>query len=412
MRDHELYARILGIERPWQVVDVDLDDELRKVTVRLSYNGALTCPCCGASCSGYDARERCWRHLDTCQYQTHVVAAVPRVECSEHGVRQIDVPWAEAGSRFTALFECIVIDWLKEASIAAVSRRLSLSWDEVDGIMGRAVRRGLDRREPQSPHRLGIDETSYQKRHEYVTVVSDMDRSIVLDVLDKRTQTSLESFYASLSETQLASIDVVAMDMWPAYINATLAWVPGAQSKIAFDRFHVAQHLGNAVDMVRKQEHRELRTQGDSSLTRSKYLWLANPQRMSDARWERFEPLRTSALRTARAWAMKESAMMLWDYVARGWAERGWRQWLAWASRSRLGPMVKAARTIRTHLWGIINAVVLKATNAVAESMNSKIQRIKGRACGYRNRARFRHAILFHLGGLNLYPTASTHTES
>jgi transposase len=103
---------------------------------------------------------------------------------------------------------------------------------------------------------------------------------------------------------------------------------------------------------------------------------------------------------------MKEHGMLLWEYVSRGWAARAWQRWLSWVSRCRLKPMVKAARMIRKHLQGIVNAVVLSATNAMSESMNSKIQRIKARACGYRNRTRFRNAILFHLGGLDLYPDA------
>lgn len=339
-------------------------------------------------------------------------AAVPRVECPEHGVKQIAVPWAEPGSRFTGLFECLVIDWLRETSTAAVGRRLGLSWDEVDGIMSRAVDRGLGRREVAAPERIGVDETSYQKRHEYVTVVSDLDGGVVLEVMDDRTQKSLEGFYGGLSERQLGAIRSVSMDMWPAYINATLKHVPGAEEKIAFDRFHVAQHLNNAVDTVRKQEHRELRSRGDQRLRRTKYLWLQNPERMSEERWDRFGDVRSSVLRTARAWAIKESAALLWDYSTRGWAGRAWKKWLGWASRSRLAPMVKAARTIRQHLWGILNAIALSTTNALSESMNSKIQRIKARACGYRNRARFRNAILFHLGGLSLYPAPAAHTES
>jgi transposase len=103
------------------------------------------------------------------------------------------VPWAEPGSWFTALFERLVIDWLHEANIKAVAEQLHLSWDEVDGIMQRAVHRGLARREKQAPEKLGIDETSFQKRHEYVTIINDQERGVVLDVLDDRKQESLES---------------------------------------------------------------------------------------------------------------------------------------------------------------------------------------------------------------------------
>ena len=109
-------------------------------------------------------------------------------------------------------------------------------------------------------------------------------------------------------------------------------------------------------------------------------------------------------LRTARAWAMKETAMHLWSFDSLHAAKRAWKRWLAWASRSRIPDMVKAARTVRAHLRGILTAVVNKITNALGESINAKIQRIKARACGYRNKERFRNAILFHFGSLDLYP--------
>ena len=411
MRDRDLYAKILGLEQPWHVTDVSLDVEGGTVEVFVEHRGALNCPQCGKSIAGYDVRRRQWRHLDTCQFRTHLVADVPRVSCEEHGVLQIAVPWAEANSRFTALFESVVIDWLKEASAAAVSRRMQLSWDQVDGIMSRAVERGLARRDDVCPTRIGIDETAYQKHFEYVTVVTDLDEGRVLDVADGRRLDCLDRFFAELGEAKRSAIKVVAMDMWRAYMNMVRRHLPNAV--IAFDKFHIAKYLGDAVDTVRKQEHRQLRGEGDETLKRTKYLWLQNPAKMSEERWSRFQALRSSSLRTARAWAMKEAAMQLWDYVRPSWARRAWKAWLGWASRSRLAPMIRVGRLIHDHLDGIINAVVMRTTNAMGESMNAKIQRIKARACGYRNRRRFRNAILFHLGGLDLNPDlSSAHTRS
>lgn len=140
----------------------------------------MICPDCGEECHGYDTRERCWRHLYTCQFQTILVAKAPRVECPTHGVGQIRVPWVEEGSRFTAMFECLVIDWLRESNVTAVARLMHLSWDEVHGIMSRAVERGLERRKLTLPTGLGVDETSFQKRHEYVTIVCDRSEGEVL----------------------------------------------------------------------------------------------------------------------------------------------------------------------------------------------------------------------------------------
>ncbi len=164
----------MGVESPWRVTEVDLALDEGEVLVHL-VNGEKRPPCpeCGKPCSDYDTRSRRWRHLDTCQYRTVLLAQVPRIECPDHGVLQVRVPWSEPGSRFTALFEALVIDWLQEASVSAVARLVGLDWGEVDRIMARSVARGLALRERKLPQRLGVDETSFQKRHEYVTVVCD-----------------------------------------------------------------------------------------------------------------------------------------------------------------------------------------------------------------------------------------------
>ena len=416
MQSGEVFEQLLAITRPWYVGEVDLalSEQKVRVYVELGPDAITVCPECGSPCPGYDRRKRQWRHLDTMQYETLVIAEVPRVKCPDHGVHQISVPWAEDTSRFTALFEALVINWLHEASFAAVSRQLRLSWDQVAGIQDRAVKRGLARRSLTSPRIIGVDETSFQKRHEYVTSVVDIDAGVVLHVADGRTQAALDGFYQMLGEAGCTEIEAVAMDMWPAYINSTQEHVPEADKKIVFDKFHIAMHLGDAVDKVRRQEHRALLAQGDDRLKKSKYLWLTNPANQNRKQKNAFQSLRHSELKVARAWAIKELAMTLWGYVSRGWAERMWKRWYSWAIRSRLEPIKKVARMIKRHWQGVINAVTSNITNASSEGMNSKIQWIKRKACGYRNRERFRNAIYFHLGGLDLYPKAihSTHTNS
>jgi transposase len=393
-------------------VDPRLSAAEVEIFIALDENAALSCPECGASCGRYDSRTRTWRHLDTMQYKTLLTADVPRVKCPEHGVKQLRVPWAEVGSRFTAMFEALVIDWLKEASQSAVAKMLRMTWDEVDGVMQRAVARGLARRKAQPLRNIGIDETSFQKRHEYVTVVYDCNRKCVLEVLDGRDQDAIEEFYWATPVEHLETLRSVSMDMWSPYIEATLLHVPNAEKKIAFDRFHVAKHIGDGVNKVRVEEHAELSAEGSSLLKGTRYLWLQNPENMKAANRARFELLRKTLLRVARAWAMKETARHLWHYGTRRTARRAWKHLIEWMTHSRLAPMVKVGEMLRSHLWGIVNAVVLRATNAHLEAVNSKIQALKKRACGFRNRLRFRNAILFHTGGLDLYPMNLTHTKA
>jgi transposase len=416
MHDKELYAAILGIRSPWLVTRVELDAKSEQVSVLIEAQAGSTfeCPTCSKVSPGYDTRRRSWRHLDTCQFKTILVAEVPRVRCAEHGVLQIAVPWAEAGSGFTALMEALVINWLKEASIQAVARRMKLTWDQIDGIMQRAVKRGLARRTLGPLARLCVDETSFQKRHEYVTIVTNLEGNSVVYVADGRNQAALDGFWAELTPDQLAAIEAVAMDMCAPYIRSTKEHLPGADEKICFDRFHVARAINEAVNTVRKQEHRELCAIGDPVLKGTKYVWVKNPENRTEIQESLFNHLRDSGLKVARAWAIKELARSLWSYVTRGWAKRAWEKWISWAMRCRLEPMRRVAKTVRAFLWGILNAIKLDVTSAAGESINAKIQRVKDRSCGFRSRERFRNAIYFHCGGLDLYPGTlrATHTTS
>ena len=417
MNDRKLYEQILGITAPWHVEQVELKLESGQILIRVESSSAVdVCPECGERRPRYDTSERRWRHLDTCQYQTILVATVPRVRCDEHGVRQIRVPWSEHRSRFTALFEALVIDWLLSTeSIAAVAKGMGLSWEEVAGIRSRAVARGLKRRGRAAlPASIGVDETSVTRGHEYITVVNALSEPRVLEVTDGREEESLSVFWRQYSAEELARVEMVAMDMWAAYITSTRKHLPMAEEKIVFDKFHIMKHLGDAVDQVRRAENRQLRAEGDDRLVKTRYWWLTHPERLEGKARRTIETLRRGTLRTARAFRYKEHASQLWGYVRRGMAERLWRQWLHGALRCALEPIRVVARMIRNHWNGVINAATSDITNAMSESINSQIQRIKKRACGFRSRPRFQEAILFHLGGLDLHPAfpSSIHTKA
>jgi transposase len=410
MQDRQLYQQILGITSPWSVARVDLALEQGEVRVFLEHAADAEWPCaeCGRICPLHDhERPRGWRHLDTCQYQTVLHASLPRTKCPDHGVKVVRVPWAEPHSRFTALFERLVVDWLLAASQSAVAERMGLTWDEVHGIMDRAVQRGLARREAEQVPHLGVDEKAFRKGHKYVTLVTDLDHSRVLYVAKDRKQASLDGFWKTLTDKQREGIQAVALDMYDPYVASVREHLPQAHEKIVYDKFHVAKHLGEAVDKVRRAENKTLRAEGDDRLVGTKYTWLRNSQNHSDEQWRKFAALRNSNLKTARAWALKEQAMCLWDYVREGTARNHFQWWYRWATHSRLSPMIEKAKMLASRLTNILTYLKHGITNATSESINSKIQWVKYTARGFRNFDNFVTAIYFHCGGLTLAPSAT-----
>jgi transposase len=339
------------------VDSVDLRLESGEIHVHLRHDDVVdwACPDCGAASKLHDHQpERRWRHLDTCQYQTILHAEPPRSDCRDHGVKVVKLPWAEPSSRFTALFEALAIEWLKAASQKAVGGLLKLSWDEIHGIMERAVQRGLGRRQAELVSQIGVDEKAFRKGHSYLTLVNDLVRGRVLYVAEDRKQSSLDGFWETLTEEQINGIEAVAMDMWDPYLTSVREHVPGADSKIVFDKFHVAKHLGDAVDKVRRKENKTLKAAGDDRLAGTRYDWLRNPTSMEPKDRKEFAALRNSELKTARAWALKETAMALYSYIYERPARKHFRWWHGWAVRSRLEPMIEVARMLKRRFENVI----------------------------------------------------------
>ncbi len=415
MESVELYRQLLGLNAPWTVERVELDVAKQHVDVHVGHPAGqrFACPECGQELAVYDhIAERTWRHLDSCQFLTYLHARPPRVSCATHGVRQVTMPWAEAGSRFTNMFEALAIDVLQATNVKRAAEILRITWDEAWHLMERAVIRGRAAKGSEMPRQIGIDEKAIAKGHRYMTLVCDLEEATVEYIGEDLKEASLAAYFEAFPKESLESIEAISLDMWPAFIGACRANVPGADEKMVFDRFHIMRHVLDAVDKVRKQEHKVRMKAGDDTLARSKYLWLTNPENMKEPSKERFDELRTLELKTGRAWAIKESLRQLWSYRTTGWATRFWQRWYVWATHSRLAPIIAAAKLIARHLPNVLTYFKHRITNAVAEGLNSKIATVQKRACGYRNPDNFKIAVYFHCGGLNLYPAAVTHTKA
>lgn len=404
------YRDLLGLDDSWTVTDVDLDMEAGQVVIRLQHRGGpLMCPECQATCSRADtAPERTWRHLDTMQFRTEIKAAVPRCRCSKCGVKTTSVPWAGKHSRFTLMFEAFGIRVLQAcANVSRAATLLGLSWESVHSLIERAVERGLDRRTLQSVRHVGMDEKSFGKGHDYVSLMTDLDHHRVLEVAKDRTIEAADELWQTLEENQRSEVESVSVDMWQAFMTSATKNAPEAE--IVHDRFHISKYLGEAVDRVRREEQRKLKKEGDDRLTGMRQLLLYNFENLDEDSQVEMELLQKSDLKTARAWAIKENFRYFWESGNAVAAEKFFHQWYGWAIRSRLEPVKKVAKMLKRHQAGLLSYFRHSVTNAVTEGFNSRIQSIKSAARGFRNFANYRLRILFYCGKLDLMPEITCH---
>ncbi|QDV22536.1 ISL3 family transposase [Aureliella helgolandensis] len=281
----EPYSALLGLDDSWRVEDVDLDLLGNQIAIRLSHvGGSLTCPDCEAACSQADfAPEWTWRQLDTLQFKTELRARVPRSHCAKCGVKAIAVPWSGKHSRSTLLFEAFAVEVLQAcANLSRASCLLGLSWDAVHTIIKRAVDRGLSRRKLDDIKHVGLDEKSFGKGHNHVSAMTDSDNRRVLEVVPDRTTTAADSLWKTLTQSQRSKIASVSMDMWAAFMTSADKNAPNAE--IVHDKFHLAKYLGEAVDKVRRSEHRALKKEGDEPLLGSRQQATLSLQRREPRR--------------------------------------------------------------------------------------------------------------------------------
>jgi transposase len=405
---HTHYALLLGLNAPWRVQRVELNIDHKQIFVTLEYPAGLRLKCsqpgCSQECRIKDHREeRRWRHLDTMQFETIVKARVPRSHCPEHGVKTIFIPWASRRSSFTWAFERLAIEVILTAkSLRQAQSLLRISWDQAHRIQELAVERGLERRKLEQVEYVGMDEKSFRRGQNYISVMSDLKEGRVLEVVEGRKKTAADQLWERFPESQRHHIKAVGLDMWEAFIRSSQQYAP--QAKLVHDKFHVARYLSKAVDDVRKRENRRLCREGDERLKGTKYLWLKKPSNWTESQQAQFDKLKSGQLKVARAWAIKEAFGRFWQYRSGHFAENHFKHWYFWATHSKLDPMVNVARFLKRHWQGLISYFEHRITNAVAEGLNSKIQSIKANARGFRNFEHYRVSILFHCGKLSLYP--------
>ena len=400
MRDLELFSRALGLQEPWRVVETSFEAGQRRLDLRLDFEpGArFGCPVCERSgCAVHDTSEKSWRHLDFFQHQAYLRARVPRVRCPEHGVRQVELAWAREGSGFTLLFEALLMALVAEMPVRAVAELVGEHDTRVWRVVHHYVDAARAREDLSRVERLGIDETSFRRGQDYVTLFADLDRSRCVFATPGRDAESVTRFVADLRVHggQPEQVTEVCQDVSEPYLLGVLGKL--LQAAITFDRYHVKAQLSRAVDEVRRQE----RKVQAGLLKGSRYLWLRNPAKLSAKQRARLDGLLCQPLKTVRAykWALKFDAV----YELTGAeAEHYLRAWVRGAVRSRLQPIIDFAHLVEDHWSGILRWFQSRVSNGLLEGLNSLVQAAKRRARGYRSTRNYIAMIYLTVGKLNL----------
>lgn len=370
----------------------------------------LTCPVCGTQVSGrFEETTRRWRHLSLWGLRTYLEGPIRRLRCPTcQSVRTERVPWARPGSDFTQPFEDVIGFLAQRLNKTAVAELAEVSWATVGRIAQRLVAEKLDAHRFEGLRRIGVDEIAYRKHHKYLTVVVNHDTGKVIWIGEGKSADVLKAFFERLSAEQLATIEIVSMDLSAAFQKAVREALPSAQ--IVFDKFHVAKLAQQALDEVRRALVHELPAQSRSALKKSRWVLLRRPDTALLAGDEELvarDEAKLSAIQKDnaplyRAYLLKESLLELLDAPDRQQAEVEARSWLSWASHSRLRPFVRLARTIRRHLDGVLLAVQSGLTNARLEGTNNKIRMLSHRAFGFHSAQALIATIYLCCSGIQL----------
>ena len=376
------------------VTKVEESEERMAVHINRLGRRLLRCGLCRQRCRGvYDiCKERTWRDLSMRKLPLRLLYRPRRVDCPRCGVRVEDFPWAEPWGRVTTALANAVAVLARELSGQGTARHYGLNWKSVATIVKRAVEYGLRHRTRPPVHVIGIDEVSRRKGPIYLTVVYDLERRVLLWVGDDRTEEAVRPFFTKeMGARRCHTLRVVCMDMWAPY--AALVREHATNAQILFDRFHIVKHLHEAVEEVRRSEMRRLSLKERVVFKRSRWLLLKNLWNLTGDPKERLSTMVRWNTPIVRAYYLKESFQLFWDYRQPARAKAHLEKWMRSAMGSRLEPFKKFVRTLRSHLDGILSWTKQRVSNGAVEGMNNKIKSISHRSFGFRSAKNFIAAI-------------------
>ena len=402
MRVTTLLRSLLGLEGT-RVLDVSFDEFGLVVDVAPTWRRGR-CSECGDICAGYDRDHgRRWRHLDLAGMSLHLRYDTRRVECPRCGVKVEQVPWAETSSWFTRPFEDHVGYLAQRCDKTTVSDMMRVAWDTVGSIIQRVVARRQRPDVLDGLTHIGVDELSYRRHHEYITVVVDHRRGHVVWAQPGKNADTLKAFFDELGTERCAKLEAVTIDMSGAYIKAVTECSPQAQ--IVFDRFHVQRLVQDAVDEVRRDEARAAASEAErKELKGTRWPLLKSFWNLSRFDSNRLASLQRDNKRLYRAYLLKEAMVGVLDCRAEWIARKKLDEWVRWARRSRLEPFVRVAATIREHAGGILAYVRSGLSNGRTEGLNGKARTITRRSFGFHSAHGLIALLTLCCSGIHLYP--------
>jgi transposase len=371
------------------VIDVSFTSDGIVVTVRLGRRRRVCSRCgqTGSQLQVHDRRVKRWRHLDLGRTRCVIECELRRLRCRDCGVHLEAVPWARADAHHTRDFEDVVAWLAQQMAKTPIAGLLRIAWDTVGQIVERVVSERLDETRLEGLVAIGVDEISYRRHHRYLTSVVDHHGGGIVWCAPGRNAQTLQGFFDLLGERR-HSIKAVSIDMSGGYEKAINDSLPGAE--VCFDPFHVVRLAQRAVDQVRRDEwnaHERSHTKTGKWIKGTRWSLLKAPQKQTVKQRALLAEVQHANRALYRAFLLKEELRLLYQLPDRTTAPAHLDAWLDWASRSKLDPFIKLARTIRLHRHGILAAIRLRLTNGRLEGLNSRIRLISHRSFGFHSAA-------------------------
>lgn len=374
------------------------------VEIKPRKNSRPFCSGCGRRGRAYDRlEERRFEFVPLWGMLVFFAYRMRRVDCKQCGVTVEMVPWCDGKNQLTTTYRWFLASWARRLSWNEVGSIFRTSWDSVCRAVEHAVEWGLAHRDLSKVTALGIDEVAWGRGHVYLTLVYDISGATkrLLAVAEDRTEVSLRTCLDSLGASVRQQVKYVCSDMWKAYLKVIAEQLAGAVHVL--DRFHVMQMFGKALDEIRAEESKRLVRDGyEPILKKSRWCLLKRPENLTDKQTVKLSELLKYNLRSVRAYLFREDFQRLWEYSSAWWAGKFLDEWTGRVMRSRLEPMKKIARSMRTHRPLILNWFRARGqiSSGAVEGLNNKVKLVTRKSYGFRTAKVAKLALLHNLGAL------------